>query len=78
MDCAVGSAPCLEASDDLGFDIDEAEVAYWGRCPQCRNGASGLVAAHQAAVTGETVETGETGETGGAVEPVGTEAGVPA
>lgn len=36
VDCAVGSAPCLTASDDAGFEIDEAEVVYWGRCPQCR------------------------------------------
>lgn len=35
VDCAVGDTPCLTASDDLGFEIDEAEVAYWGRCPQC-------------------------------------------
>jgi Fur family transcriptional regulator, stress-responsive regulator len=35
IDCAVGSAPCLIASDDRGFEIDEAEVAYWGRCPEC-------------------------------------------
>jgi Fur family ferric uptake transcriptional regulator len=35
VDCAVGSAPCLTAADDQGFEIDEAEVAYWGRCPQC-------------------------------------------
>jgi Fur family transcriptional regulator, stress-responsive regulator len=35
IDCAVGSAPCLTASDDRGFEIDEAEVAYWGRCPEC-------------------------------------------
>src|SRR5918996_4548991 len=35
IDCAVGSAPCLTAADDMGFDIDEAEVAYWGRCPDC-------------------------------------------
>jgi Fur family transcriptional regulator, stress-responsive regulator len=35
VDCAVGAAPCLEAADDNGFDIDEAEVAYWGRCPEC-------------------------------------------
>jgi Fe2+ or Zn2+ uptake regulation protein len=35
IDCAVGSAPCLTASDDLGYEIDEAEVAYWGRCPDC-------------------------------------------
>lgn len=35
VDCAVGSAPCLTAADDNGFEIDEADVAYWGRCPQC-------------------------------------------
>jgi Fur family ferric uptake transcriptional regulator len=36
VDCAVGSRPCLEASDDHGFEIDEAEVIYWGLCPACR------------------------------------------
>ena len=35
VNCAVGSAPCLTAADDCGFDIDEAEVIYWGRCPDC-------------------------------------------
>ena len=35
VDCAVGAAPCLDAADDLGFVIDEAEVVYWGRCPGC-------------------------------------------
>ena len=35
VDCAVGSAPCLTAADDMGYEIDEAEVAYWGRCPEC-------------------------------------------
>jgi Fur family ferric uptake transcriptional regulator len=35
VDCAVGEAPCLSASDDLGFTIDEAEVIYWGLCPDC-------------------------------------------
>lgn len=35
VDCAAGSTPCLKASDDHGFEIDEAEVAYWGRCPEC-------------------------------------------
>ena len=35
VDCAVGDAPCLTASDDAGFEIDEAEVVYWGRCPAC-------------------------------------------
>jgi Fur family ferric uptake transcriptional regulator len=36
VDCAVGSTPCLNAADDMGFEIDEAEVAYWGRCPTCQ------------------------------------------
>jgi len=35
VDCAVGSAPCLEAADSQGFVIDEAEVTYWGLCPDC-------------------------------------------
>lgn len=35
VDCAVGSAPCLTAIDDMGYEIDEAEVIYWGRCPEC-------------------------------------------
>jgi Fur family ferric uptake transcriptional regulator len=35
VDCAVGEAPCLTASCDSGFEIDEAEVIYWGTCPQC-------------------------------------------
>jgi Fur family ferric uptake transcriptional regulator len=35
VDCAGGSAPCLTAKDDRGYEIDEAEVAYWGRCPDC-------------------------------------------
>ncbi|MGW7237791.1 Fur family transcriptional regulator [Streptomyces sp. NPDC054804] len=35
VDCAVGEAPCLTASDDHGFAIDEAEVIYWGLCPVC-------------------------------------------
>jgi Fur family ferric uptake transcriptional regulator len=36
VDCAVGHAPCLTASDDNGFVVDEAEVIYWGTCPQCQ------------------------------------------
>jgi len=35
VDCATGEAPCLTASDDHGFTIDEAEVIYWGLCPEC-------------------------------------------
>lgn len=39
IDCAVGEAPCLVADDDHGFEIDEAEVIFWGRCPTCRTGS---------------------------------------
>ncbi|WP_302893229.1 Fur family transcriptional regulator [Actinomadura luzonensis] len=35
VDCAVGHAPCLTASDDQGFLVEEAEVTYWGTCPDC-------------------------------------------
>jgi Fur family ferric uptake transcriptional regulator len=35
VDCAVDETPCLTASDDAGFEIDEAEVVYWGRCAGC-------------------------------------------
>lgn len=36
VDCAVEAAPCLTADNDHGYDIDEAEVIYWGRCPACK------------------------------------------
>jgi Fur family transcriptional regulator, stress-responsive regulator len=36
VDCAVGDTPCLDPSDAGGFVVDEAEVTYWGRCPDCR------------------------------------------
>ena len=35
VDCAVGETPCLAASEEHGYEIDEAEVIYWGRCPDC-------------------------------------------
>jgi Fur family ferric uptake transcriptional regulator len=35
IDCAIGASPCLTAADDQGFSIDEAEVTYWGFCPEC-------------------------------------------
>ena len=40
VDCAVGYTPCLTAADDAGYEIDEAEVIYWGRCPECVAAAS--------------------------------------
>lgn len=44
IDCAVGDVPCLTADDDHGFEIDEAEVIYWGRCPSCRKAAKAATA----------------------------------
>jgi Fur family transcriptional regulator, stress-responsive regulator len=42
VDCAVGKAPCLTASDPAGYEIGEAEVIYWGRCADCaRSTATG-------------------------------------
>jgi hypothetical protein len=35
VDCAVGDTPCLIPADDSGYEVDEAEVVYWGRCPGC-------------------------------------------
>jgi Fe2+ or Zn2+ uptake regulation protein len=40
VDCAVGTTPCLNASDDHGFAIDEAEVTYWGLCLDCSTALS--------------------------------------
>ena len=40
VDCAHGEAPCLSASNDHGYSIDEAEVIYWGTCPSCSVAAS--------------------------------------
>lgn len=40
VDCAVGEAPCLTASDNHGFLIDQAEVTYWGLCPTCAAAAT--------------------------------------
>ncbi len=35
VDCAIGAAPCLTPSDAMDYEVDEAEVVYWGRCPEC-------------------------------------------
>jgi Fe2+ or Zn2+ uptake regulation protein len=40
VDCAVGETPCLTAADAAGYEVDEAEVIYWGRCPECAGAAS--------------------------------------
>ncbi|GAA1878907.1 fur family transcriptional regulator FurA1 [Pseudonocardia ailaonensis] len=44
VDCAVGSAPCLTAADDHGYEIHEAEVVYWGVCPACAVSSTTTVA----------------------------------
>lgn len=41
VDCVIGAAPCLDVVDDRGFEIDEAAVTFWGRCPTCREVGSG-------------------------------------
>ncbi len=43
VDCAVGAASCLTVSDDNGFQLQEAEVIYWGRCPDCVAAAASFV-----------------------------------
>lgn len=40
INCAVGAAPCLVAEHDHGYQIDEAEVIYWGVCPDCQKTAN--------------------------------------
>ncbi len=52
IDCAIGEAPCLTADDDHGFEIDEAEVIYWGRCPTCLKATTASAAAKKAARAG--------------------------
>ncbi|MBV9594166.1 MAG: transcriptional repressor [Actinobacteria bacterium] len=39
VDCATGETPCLSAADEHGFTVEEAEVVYWGRCPDCATDA---------------------------------------
>jgi len=51
VDCAVGATPCLSAADDSGYEIDEAEVVFWGRCPEC---AAGNTATNTRALSTET------------------------
>ena len=46
VDCAVGEAPCLTGIDDHGYSIDEAEVIYWGLCPECSTAPSSPIHAH--------------------------------
>ncbi len=43
VDCAIGNKPCLKPADDHGFVIEEAEVIYWGSCPDCSNAAGRII-----------------------------------
>jgi len=47
VDCAVGDTPCLNAADEAGYQIDEAEVIYWGRCPSCVGAANHSIHHHE-------------------------------
>ena len=51
VDCAVGVRPCLDASDTHGFVVDEAEVTYWGLCPDCATSSAPTTAQHSTAST---------------------------
>lgn len=46
VDCATGDTPCLVATDDHGFTIDEAEVIYWGTCPDCTASSPSSTSVH--------------------------------
>jgi Fur family transcriptional regulator, stress-responsive regulator len=54
VDCAVGDTPCLTAADDSGYEVDEAEVIYWGRCPECVAAAATPINHQQQPSTKET------------------------
>jgi Fur family ferric uptake transcriptional regulator len=56
VDCATGSAPCMAAVDDSGYQIDEAEVIYWGRCPACAPAAATSTNHSAVTATSETEE----------------------
>lgn len=47
VDCAVGYTPCLTPAHDAGFEVDEAEVIYWGRCPDCIADSAGTAKPNQ-------------------------------
>lgn len=59
VDCAIGTAPCLHAADDRGYEIDEAEVIYWGRCSTCREGADATRAGRQVRKSATSTRGGE-------------------
>jgi Fur family transcriptional regulator, stress-responsive regulator len=55
VDCVVGEAPCLHPSADGGFDIDEAEVVFWGTCPACRAARTGSPPDRRSTIPSATV-----------------------
>jgi Fur family transcriptional regulator, stress-responsive regulator len=58
VDCAVGPAPCMRASDDAGYVVDEAEVTYWGLCPNCQSrDATPMASASTSASPAHRMET---------------------
>ncbi len=64
IDCAVGAAPCLTADNDHGFEIDQAEVIYWGRCPSCRKVAAASDTGNAAIRSGPSGKSKRRGTTG--------------
>lgn len=57
--CVVGEAPCLEPSDDHGFILDEAEVTFWGLCPQCASSKNAVSAGHTTRAAAAVKATGK-------------------
>jgi Fur family ferric uptake transcriptional regulator len=58
VDCAVGPAPCMRAGDDAGYVVDEAEVTYWGLCPNCQSrDATPMASASTSASPAHRMET---------------------
>ena len=63
VDCAVGAAPCLTPSDASGYEIDEAEVIYWGRCPEClARSAMGLETEEETVAVARVPRTSDDGD----------------
>ncbi len=54
IDCALGEAPCLVADDDHDFEIDEAEVIFWGRCPTCQKAPDAADSGREPAESGRS------------------------
>lgn len=72
VDCAVGSAPCLEPSDTHGYVLDEAEVTFWGLCPTCQQNGSPTAATETATATATATETPRATAIGPSAAPVET------